>query len=377
MEKMIWGFAILFIYMLQYYLLNRRTSSTLNYSCEFGTNEASEGDEITFIETIENKSLIPIPWVKVRIHTSKWLEFAKSTSVVTEDSRSVASSFYLKSRQKKKRHWKLKCAKRGIFIIENITLIQGDLFPESNSSVPINSDIKLIVYPGYVDLDALLVPVNYIQGESVVNRWIIDDPFLNKGIREYTPMDTMNKIHWGATAKEGRLMVRINEFTSQKSLTILLNVQSYENQRNKASNDSMVEIGIKIAATILDKALRNGIPLRFAANAAMPEDSQRVIFTHESGGREHILGLFKTLAMIELHPLIDFEDFLRDTVTHIHDSDVIFITAYMNDSICNYARNLKAGNNHSTLLLLGQANMAKLPDDLDVIYLSGGEKLYE
>ena len=140
------------------------------------------------METVYNGKLLPVPWLRVDIHTSRWLEFARTCSVIAQENRHVTSSFVLRSYQKITRKWKLKCLK-GVFHTENVTLVSGDLLNFSNVSEAMPVNATLIVYPQIIELEELFVPVSLQQGDRVVNRWIIDDPFIVAGVREYAPGD--------------------------------------------------------------------------------------------------------------------------------------------------------------------------------------------
>ena len=69
----------------------------LDYSCRLSADEVYEGDEIELIETLSNKKWLPIPWLKVEITTSRWLDFAGSQSIVTSETRYVPSFILMKS----------------------------------------------------------------------------------------------------------------------------------------------------------------------------------------------------------------------------------------------------------------------------------------
>src|SRR5690606_14163960 len=121
----------------------------------------------------------------------------------------------------------------------------------------------------------LFVPASLQQSDRVVNRWIIDDPFLVAGVRDYAAGDPFNRIHWPATAKSGSLMVRKNEFTSQQNLTVILNMQSNYYELFDTINKPMAELGIKVAATLFDRALREGTPVRFMTNGCVEPDAKQ------------------------------------------------------------------------------------------------------
>ncbi len=363
---------------LQSWLFARFVPHNLEYKCEFSTSEAHEGDELFLVETVHNRKLLPVPWLKVDIHTSRWLDFAGARSVITQDNRRVTSTFLLKAFQRITRRWKLKCLKRGVFTIENVTLVWGDLLGFKTGSIPVGVGSGLVVYPEIINLEEMFISVNYLQGDTLVKRWIIDDPFVVSGAREYTPRDSMNRIHWNATAGSGRLMVKKNDFTSQLSLTIILNMQSMEFEYNNVINRDNIELGIKAAATLLDRALRNGCPVRLAANGVMFDKEGQMICTPLASGRAHISGLLEILARLELRSIKYFENFLEDMDENMENNDIIILTSYVNPDICRIARGFRRRNNSVKLVVLDKyANMQGLPGDLDIYMLSEAGERYE
>lgn len=347
--------ALIFIAVLwlQSYLFSRFAFYHLNYKCEFSVSEAHEGDSIYLVETVYNSKLLPVPWLKVDIHTSRWLDFAGTCSVVAQDNRRVTSSFILKSYQKITRKWKLKCLKRGVFQTENVTLISGDLLNFNVVSVPFSVNVNLMIYPEIVDLDELFIPVNLMQGEKIVNRWIIDDPFIVAGARNYSPGDSLNRIHWPASARSGRLMVKKNEFTSHQSLAVLLNMQSQLYEYADTVYKEIAELGIKVAATLFDRALKDGSPVRFGTNGCISAEARKTIFTGEAANKDHFSELFKILASLLMKNVRDFEGLLEeDALPVLENTEVVIITAYLSRKLCEQADRLFAIGNSVSILLL-------------------------
>jgi uncharacterized protein (DUF58 family) len=366
------------VIMLQSVIFNRMAFKNLGYICRFSTAEANEGDEIFLVETVQNRKMLPVPWLKVDINSSCWLDFAGTRSVVAQENRYVTSSFFLKSYQKITRRWKLKCLKRGVFSVENVTLVAGDLMGRKVSSVPVRIDARLMVYPQTVDIEGMFVPVNYLQGDTIVTRWIIDDPFIVSGARDYTPRDPMNRVHWGATARTGHLMVKQNDYTSQFGLTVILNIQSVENEYFHSVDKDCIELGIKVAATLFDRVLRNGIPARFATNASTIDGNRQMVFTREASGREHISELMRILAKLELKRIKDFEDYIMEIAPDVEKSDVVLITAYLTENICDTLRSIKAqGNSVKVIILNKNIDSKYLPEDLDTYIFAGSGSLNE
>lgn len=375
MEVLALLIIVLAVVGLQGVIFRKFALENLVYKCEFNVAEAHEGDEIYLVETVENRKLLPVPWLKANIYTSRWLEFAGARSVVSQENRYATSSFHLRSYQKIKRRWKVKCLKRGVFTINTSTLVSGDLLGCCTSSAAVEVNAVLKVYPATIGLDEIFVPNNYLQGETIVNRWVIDDPFIVSGTREYTPWDPMNRIHWRATAKEGRFMVRKNDYTSQLSLAVLFNVQSTENEYFSAVDKDIVEFGIKVAASIFDMSLRMGMPVRFATNGTTSGNGRDMVFTGEASGKEHMSQLLEILAKLELKRIKDFEDFLQSIQYEISNSDIIIITSYLSEGICMHARRFKQAQNRISVLLLNEPDKRIIPDDINVCFIPKSAQL--
>jgi uncharacterized protein (DUF58 family) len=354
---------------LQMAILCKYCFHKLFYKCEFSVPEAHEGDSLYLVETVYNCKPLPVPWLKVDIHSSRWLDFAGTCSVIAQDDRRVTSSFTLKGYQRITRKWKLKCLKRGVFTTENVTLVSGDLLNFRVESIPAAVNAQLMVYPEIVDLEELFTPVNLLQSDRTVNRWIVDDPFLVSGVREYVPGDPMNRVHWPATAKAGRLLVKKNEFTSQRSLTVLLNMQSQLYEYADTINKNLAELGIKAAATLFDRALKEGTPVRFVTNGCTAADARTAIFTGEAANKDHISELFKILARLLMKNVKDFEALLDDTLPVLENTEAVIITAYMSRRMCEQADRLALAGNTVSIVLLDTVFEADVKPEIADLYV--------
>lgn len=374
MEVVAFAIIVLGVIGLQEWIFGRFVLRKLEYTCDFSAKEAYEGDSLFLVETVHNKKLLPVPWLKVDINSSRWLEYANTKSVVAQEFRYVTSSFFLKGYQKITRKWKLKCLKRGIYAIKSVTLISGDLIGRNTVSVPAEIDAVITVYPALIRLENYFIPVRQLQGDTVVRRWILDDPFIVSGAREYTPRDPMNRVHWSATARQGSLMVRKNDYTAQTGVTVLLNIQSMETEYFDAVHKDWIEMGIKAAATIFDTALREGTPVRLVTNGSTVDGGKEMIFTSEASGREHVIQLMRLLAKLELRGIKDFEDYLEAILPQFYNTDIILITAYLTERIRNLMRLVIRRNCSVKIMVLNRfIEQRDLPQDMEVYILAGDE----
>lgn len=362
---------------LQAYVFGRFCFYKLDYRCEFSVPEAHEGDNIYLIETVYNCKLLPVPWLKVDIHSSRWLDFAGSCSVVSQEGRRVTSSFLLKSYQRTTRKWKLKCLKRGVFTTENVTLVSGDLLNYRVVSEPMAVNARLMVYPEIIDLEEIFEPVNLLQGDRIVKRWIVDDPFMVAGAREYTAGDPLRRVHWTATARAGKLMVKKNDFTSWHGRTVLLNMQSVLYEYEDTVDKEMAELGIKTAATLLDRALKEGTAVRFITNGCTSAGTKDPIITGEAADRGHFTELFKMLARLMMKNVMDFETLLDEVMPEMENTEVAIVTAYLSRRICEQADLLGQAGNAVSIYLLDEVYEGGMKPETDGLYIYKLQKFGE
>lgn len=377
MEIISFVIILVFILSIQKYIFLKFSLQDLEYSCRFSVTEANEGDEILLIETLSNNKLLPLPWLKVEIFTSKWLSFAETNSVVAQDTRFVTSGFFLWGFQKTTRSWKVKCLKRGHYIIDSVSFVSGDIFGAS-TSVSIKINESLSVYPRTLDLQNIFTSRHHLTGDNLVRKWIIDDPFLISGIREYCPGDSINRIHWKVSSKLGSIYVKKNEYTSKQDVIIILNIQSTDFDYNEVLYKERVEHGISLAATFLWNSYGSGLAVRFITNGMVKGIKDRYIITDSDSKKEHFIKIYDLLSRLELEASVYFEELLKE-ITHIADnSDVLIITSYLSEDIIKIVKYL-CFNDNSVKILATSEKMGcfRIPEDMQLYFYLGDEKINE
>ena len=343
----------------------------LKYTLSFSKTEAFEGEDMFVDEEIYNKKPVPIPWVKADIHSSKWLEFAGASSSIVDERRFVTSGFMLRSYQKTKRRWYMKCTKRGVFDIENATITCGDILGliSESKAVPINT--RLIVYPGMIEIDELFFSTRDILGDAIVKRFIMDDPFIVKGIREYIPGDAINRLNWKASAKTNKLMVNENDFTTKVGITVLMNVQSDIDEFKGVMNKDVIELAVKVSATALNRGFNQGIPIRFGSNACTVDDDKNMILTESGSGQEHMKHMLFKLAQLKLRNIRDFDIYLSQLENKISNTQVYIITSFITEDIIAEATRISMLDNTVKILVLNTKYQdAPESKDVEIFYMN-------
>lgn len=326
---------------LEYVMYSLNWSKELTYKCYFTESVVTEGDEFEFVEEVTNKKLLPLPWMKSEITTEKWLDFAEIQSIVTDRTRFVSSFFVLKSYHKVVRRWKIRALKRGVYGIDSVVLVASNLLGSLNMSIPVKKENHcgtVRVFPKKPDNIDIQFESLRLLGETMINRCIIPDPFLRSGVREYTGMEPITRINWKASAKHQKLMIHKNEFSTDQSVAVILNMQSKDFEMSNTSNPAVLENCIRICAWIFYETMKRNMSVQFLSNTSL-KDSRTPIITEPYFGKEHTLRLLEILTEIKMMNTENFPEFILNSKSSVFQTDVLIVTAYVNKEIIEFAEN--------------------------------------
>ena len=305
----------------------------LTYSLSFSTDEAAEGDTVTLTETICSRKLLPLPWVKAELTTHSSLRFASVQSSVSEESRFVSSYFTLMPYRKIERHWRVVCTQRGQFTVSHAILVISDLFGTMELSQPFPAaEAKLTVLPAVRRLTTLTEPPQQLTGEVFRRRTLIPDRFAVSGIREYRSGDAVRDISWTASARSDTPMVLQYQETAFPAVTVLLNLETRDTDRDQISDPQTFESCVRLCASVLGEADRLRIPVRLCANAEI--DGAPAETRLSSGGLHRLL---RMLAEIPDTIACRFSETAQRVCEADRQSSLIVITAYPTADVLHFA----------------------------------------
>jgi len=115
--------------------------------------------------------------------------------------------------------------KRGFFSLGPTELISGDPFGLFTVSKTFNTKNHLLVYPKVNKLSRVpLLPADKAGSAFLMLQTTHTTPQA-AGVREYTPGDPLSRVHWPATIRHDKLMVKEFDEDSQSSIWIILDAQ--------------------------------------------------------------------------------------------------------------------------------------------------------
>ena len=345
MALFVMALILTLVLVVQYQVYKNFGLNDIEYKLSLSRTEAFENEEIELTEEIINNKWLPLPWARSEICCSRWLSFYGGSQSVGKDAQKglVSGVFMLKGHQRLKRVWRVRCEKRGVFRIEDVTLAVSDLFGLVKPLAMYKLNEEICVLPSPCEMEQPALSSEAFIGSNTVRRFILPDPFMICGAKEYTGREAMNRIHWGATARTGELMVYNNEFTTERRMLVILNMQRIFADETQRLPISLVEAHIKAAAFVLDQCYRSHISVGFAINAA------ERIFTEPAEGYEHTVNILRSLARLKNRCGCHIDEFVN-SIDCSEYTDVLLISNILTDRCAEFMRSLQAQGIYTALL---------------------------
>lgn len=272
------GLIAFLLFLIQRKVYEKLWDKNLKASVSFAQSGISEGEEGQILEIIENRKYLPLNMLKVKFQTSRNLEFADDSGSKTTDQYYRNDIFQIGGGEKITRKLTFVGKKRGYYHIKNIDLVGSDLFLSTEMVKSMGTTCYLYVYPKFFDSSEFRISLQKLNGEVLVKRHLLEDPFEYRGIREYQPFDDIRSVNWKATARTGALKVNQKNYTAMQTIRIFLNVEDNGILKKETEVEASMQIvmglaafflsqGIKVACYANGRDIMTGEPVRIAGGA--------------------------------------------------------------------------------------------------------------
>jgi uncharacterized protein (DUF58 family) len=277
---------------------------------------------------LRNTGRLPRLWIEVRDGSN--LPGSHGSHVLTLVGGRESRSYLARTR----------LVERGVYPLGPTHLVSGDLFGlfPVQRIVPVQD--SLLVYPMMVDVRSFPNPPGLLPGGEALRRRTPQITSNAAGVREYTPGDPINRIHWVSTARRDRLMVKEFELDPLADVWIFVdaarsvqNSQPYQRPeldprdfwRRKTKFDlppSTIEYAVTAAASLARYYLQK----ERAVGLAYADQALRVL-PSDRGGRQ--LGkILEALALIHPEGDLPLQSIVESQARHLtRGSTVILITS--------------------------------------------------
>ncbi len=385
---------IVIAYLGQMRVYKKRTFDRLSYKASLDSTEATVGDDIYLFEELTNEKVLPLPYIKVCSKLPEGLSFRLSMEEKGKlremYAPSVESMFVMKGRQRIRRRWRIACRKRGVYTLGDVVIVANDLVGYNAHSIglamPRLKSTTVTVLPSAVDLERDFSATRFYSGDIITNQSLLTDPMLRAGVRDYTPLDPMNKINWKLTASHGHLMVNVEEYIQKIQSNVILNMCSHMIERDPTTpaNPEFIEYNITVAASLLERFTSNNIPVRLIANtppetihadfiAGDDEDGKKILVTPPFVGKNGQLEAMRTLAMLEMQISMPAENLLDYSLSSPHlfaeNGNIVFVTSVLDGRMLVFHEQMaKRGIDVIFYVTTSNRGISEIPDNVKVFF---------
>lgn len=258
-------------------IFSERWATCLDIERTISSTEIEIGQKVYVGLKLSNTTNYLIPWLL--LEDTLPVRAISNPHQSLELSGSPARLYFLRPKQKALLTYDLVARRRGYFRLGPALLETGDLLGLNREHRIVSETNYLLVLPQIIPLNGIDVKTRRPMGDLRVTDRMIEDPTQMVGIREYQPGDALNRIHWRATARVGKLHSRVYEPTCLQGAMLLVDMHCNSNpDRNEPMRTDMA---ITAAASIAHALYMLNQPFGLISNAS--DAAERYSFEEQSG----------------------------------------------------------------------------------------------
>lgn len=276
------------IFVMQF-LVTPKMADHLYYNYSFDTDLAEPGEKISYMGRLSNSWFLPIIYITFALSLP-------DKAVISDTNKNNKSyRIFLLPLHSNRHVVVFSLPRRGIYKGGRYFLETGD-FLGFRSFVRSGKIVNSItVMPRKCEDELILQTLGGYIGDISVRRFIIEDPVLTTGYRDYTGREPMKKISWSHSARAGKLVVKNNDYTVDASVAVALNMDCGTPMEKEKS--------LEIARTVCEQLEQKRIPYTFISNGDVKNKD-------EGFGPKHLHGIMMDLGKSELFAYSDFDSLI-------------------------------------------------------------------
>lgn len=312
---------------------------------------AEPGEVVTWSAAVENHSRLPIPFVRLTEHFPSQAKVTGDPGWIRTHCRKAIQQWYVEEklslapRQRNIRKVQMTFARRGKYAIGGYQLAAGDLlgFQEEHK----NGDAQsIVIIPERSASRKSLDALGGFLGDISVRRFILEDPILTVGFREYTGREPMKAISWTRTAAAGTMQVKQYDHTAEQTVMILLNVEG--------GSPGELEECFRLVRSVSEELERKKIPFGLRTNGNLQGPVGKLFWLADGLGSRHVNTILYALGQADYTCYHSFRYLISQTLHHRKNNEAyIVITPKLTEEVTGYRRTLEAAVGNPVCVLTG------------------------
>jgi len=257
------------------------TSSNSKYLVE-------EDEKFEYLTMLTNRSPRFIPYVRITEVFPEHAVLERSDRPMEGSLLKVQAysfSTYMLPKSIFERRTPISFSKRGYYQFEDVNISGGDFLGLNENERIFTTGSQVVVYPKPLNPPRLLNMLGGFLGDVSVRRFILEDPVLMVGAREYTGKEPFKQLSWKHTARTNQLMVKKFDYTLEPKITVFV----YGSLRDKVGDyERDIEAALSLASGVCHYLEQEKISYDFICNTSIPYELGREHYLAEGLGERHL-----------------------------------------------------------------------------------------
>ncbi len=332
----------------------RRSLDGIEYDVRPSKPVAEPGEPLQLVTVITNHRRRFVPFIRLNENVPDAMQTA--TQLGVEDVRAhrgaLRSTAYMMPRQRLTRRTDFTIPSRGRYLFLGATLEGGDFMGLSTTPSRVDLHRELVILPKAADAVDVRRLMGGWMGDRSVNRFIMEDPVLTIGFRDYTGREPMKQISWTQTARLNRVTVRCQDHTVERTVTVMLNAHTFA---FGTYGHQMLERAFSLCRGVCEALEDARIPYALITNARCLGAPDGFGEVGDGLGRMHLAAALEGLGRA------DYDS--RDTLEGLFDRALtranlgrghVFITPVKNDLHPELLEKLRAATGEAALCITAE-----------------------
>ena len=306
-------------------------------------------EEFTLETTITNNKLLPVTSLKTAEFMPEDIAFSEGNfeTAAYERGRAFVSDTYLLPRRRLIRRVKVKLPRRGRYFFRGAALTAGSFLGFSKDEKNFYFSREVVLPPKPIKSFVMEKMLGNYLGDVSVTRFIMEDPVLTVGFREYTGREPMRSISWKQTARMGEIMVKNYDHTLDLTVTVIMNVHT-----SIANYKESLEKLYSMTRTVCEFLETAKTPYRFVTNVITNDGTNWKSVIPDGMGGDHFAVILELLARATYNHFDRFEE-MAAKVAHRAEQgrSHILLTPDISPGAEPFLRKLRARTGRKVLIL--------------------------
>ncbi|MBO6239847.1 MAG: DUF58 domain-containing protein [Butyrivibrio sp.] len=290
--------VIFALYSFEKWLFGNYWDKGLMARLDFVEEAVNEGEKAHLQEVITNRNFLPLHILQVSFQTDKGLLFGAETNSSVSDRVNVTDVFSLGLYEKITRVIDFDCERRGYYSILKTSLKASDFFSPDIRYNTFEQHTNIYVYPLFLSAGKIEVPFRQLMGDVLSKRFLYEDNFTFRGIRDYSQADPQNMVNWKATARTGDLKVNLHDHTSSQEVKFILNVD----EPGILFESELLEDCIRLTMSLAVRFIEENVPVSLLTNGRDKVTGENIRLLAGSS-MLHVSSIKRALARIDLEKI--------------------------------------------------------------------------